>query len=251
MIHAVKLNLQKLINEKKFIRVQEDFYMLSERDKYTKLTKPILVEFSTIIKKPNFEDSSKDQYVEKFFYKDFLKPKLKKLSAYYIETDKSKIKLNGIYGDESLEKYSEQKIKYYQGLLLKLETSQHLPTDVKALLKNELNSVIDYYSSKRMTNSIMLKKRIVLKWRKSDFLILMTLLRENKHIDPSITDAELGLIIDENFSYYNSKNGEHQAYKNSRKKIGEIKNSSRSFEKAYTRLKEIFKEDDFYEALFR
>jgi len=97
--------------------------------------------------------------------------------------------------------------------------------------------------SKEFERGIILDKRIKLKWRKNDLLVLIYLLRENGHIDLKNTITETGLAIDQVFAFKNSKTKEYQNYTGSAHKLEDVNRAG--VNKSLDRLKKVFTEDFF------
>jgi hypothetical protein len=113
-------------------------------------------------------------------------------------------------------------------------------------LHRQISIVVKKLDSKEFERGIILDKRIKLKWRKNDLLVLINLLRENGHIDLKNTITETGLAIDQVFAFKNSKTKEYQNYSGSAHNLEDVKRAG--INKSLDRLKKVFTED-FFEKL--
>ena len=110
-------------------------------------------------------------------------------------------------------------------------------------LHQQISIIIKQLDSKEFERGIILDKRIKLKWRKNDLLVLIYLLRENGHIDLKNTITETGLAIDQVFAFKNSKTKEYQNYTGSAHKLEDVNRAG--VNKSLDRLKKVFTEDFF------
>jgi hypothetical protein len=110
-------------------------------------------------------------------------------------------------------------------------------------LHQQIGIIIKQLDSKEFERGIILDKRIKLKWRKNDLLVLIYLLRENGHIDLKNTITETGLAIDQVFAFKNSKTKEYQNYTGSAHKLEDVNRAG--IDKSLDRLKKVFTEDFF------
>jgi hypothetical protein len=145
---------------------------------------------------------------------------------------------------DELKRFVDKKLKALENIRAKIiETSKILdPTHVDSL-HTQINILIEKIDSKEFEKGLILDKRIKFNWHQNDLLVLISLLRENGHIDLKNTLTETGLAIDQVFAFKNSKTKKYQNYSGSRHELEKVKREG--IMKSINRLKKVFNEDFF------
>lgn len=242
----IPLNL-KFLNFKskaKYLELQESFYLNCEKKggPEVKLSKLLPNDFSIIYK--SIEDG-KEKY-DSLVFNEYIKSRIPYMTVPICKEINRRVNsLEIIRGDE-LKRFVDKRLKKLDIYNKKITNSDFIDPDVIELLLKEIENVKAYLNSKAFEDGLILDKRIKVKWPKNDLLLLIALLSKNDQLSYKNTTTEIGLAIDQVFSFYNKKDDEFKNYQGSGKKYNDILNGNASVKRSLNRLKELLQSEDFY-----
>ncbi|SNR68689.1 hypothetical protein SAMN06265371_108218 [Lutibacter agarilyticus] len=191
--------------------------------------------------------TDKEDYIEWYFIKDFLNVKIPLFAKRYIVFFKKHIESELLLEKERIIAYSKIQLKKIIEIEEIIKKSEYLGVNIKLSLLVQIEVVIDYLKSIHILPSYTIEEKFKMNMNKTDIILLLTLLRQNNNID-SIKDSHFGFLIEKTFLY---KSGEdYTPIKNAGKVVNDVKHFNKGSEKAIERLKNIFKNDNFYELDF-
>lgn len=236
----INLKFSYFTTKNKYLKLQELFLNYCKKEGYPGLELKEL--------KPNdFKIIYKDdeKYTEVTF-DEFLKSQIPHLKNNILTNIIRKVKKTDIIKGDELSRFVDIRLKSLDKIEKKIKHNDSIDGDVKELLFKSLKEINAKLVSQEFESLFILDKRIKLNWYKNDFLVLLSLLRENGHISLDNTTTELGLAVDQVFAFKNSKTDEYQNYKGSGKKINDLINGNGSPKRSLKRLKDIFSNEEFY-----
>ena len=240
-----KIRLDDFLNKKKYLELQNSFLGFNYRDIgfISDLKEPYVEDFSIV---DYSRDEEGTENYEELYFKDYIQKSIPNLFKRIEREIQLEITKARITGNIDLQRYIDHKTKRFDNASLKIKNNKFLFDDIIDLLIDHISELLYYLSSETFEKGVILDKRIKLKWAKVDLLVLLSLLRENGHVDRGPTNTELGLAIDQVFAYKDVKTEEFVQYRVSGKALNNINSSNESIKKSIARLKNIFSDKDFF-----
>jgi hypothetical protein len=240
-----KIRLDDFLSKKKYLELQNSFLSLNHKQIHfiSDLKEPIVEDFSII-------DYSRDEEgienYEELYFINYIQKSIPDLFRRIERQIRLEITKARITGNIDLQRYIDHETKRYDIVASTIKDNKFLFDDIIDLLIHNISELLYYLSSETFEKGVILDKRIKLKWAKVDLLVLLSLLRENGHVDRGPTNTELGLAIDQVFAYKDVKTEEFVQYRVSGKALNNINSSNESIKKSIARLKNIFSDKDFF-----
>jgi len=203
----------------------------------------VKTDFSIIYKTKNML-TNEDDYIEYYFIKDFLNVKIPLFAKRYIVFFKKHIEDLLLLEKDRIIAYSKIQLKKIIEIEEIIKKSEYLDKNIRLSLLVQIAVVIDYLKSIHILPSYTIEEKFKMNMNKTDIILLFALLRQNNKI-ASINDSQLGLLIEKSFLY--QKGEEYTSINKAGKFINGIKHMSNPTKKAIIRLKDLLKDDDFYE----
>ncbi len=233
---AFDFNIQRM----KDVQITDGTLTMISFDDNTALSNSVI----KIVERNEFTGTESEKKIK--FYEDFLMPKISVMSAVAFSKFKSEIEEKGIYGNFAQDGFVRHIKNNINKFAAKIKASEFLETNIQKKLLKELEKYENHLEGYLLNPYPEFKQKIQFNWNRTDVVLFFHLLRENKKI-VNISDADLGRILDSVFEYYSEEERKHCQIKNSRKLLNEFSNTKgRSEDRAIERLKEIFKNQDFY-----
>lgn len=235
-------------NEDTFLALQNRFLNYDERS--LGLTPEL---FLSSIKRTDFEiiykqmTSYEDQtYHTIYFYKDFLPRKIALIADQEITNINLEIEKSFKYKSSECKLYLDEKLKVLKDLNLILSKTELVKEDLKFLLLNENEKIIEFiYSCEIWDNAINHSNKIKLRLSRSEIICLFFLLKQ-KGLTESKYDSELGKLIENSFEYYSEVDGSYKEITLANKLLASFKNGDKSITTAAESLKKLLSDEDFY-----
>ena len=233
--------------EKDFLALQNKFAVYDERENpyepevYTNVIKQ---DFSIILKTVDIY-TLKDDYIKNYFYKDFLLIQIDKLAKRYIDAFKIDLENSLLVDKEKIKRFAALRSKLFLDLKEQLNDTNYITLPAKMKIQRQIDVVYEYLSNVHVLPAYTFEDKIKVKWKKTDVLLLLLMLRENKFIDHTY-DNEFGMLLDKSFLYFNTNDKEFKSLSDSASVINDMKNGSRPVARSLERLKKIFTNPAFY-----
>jgi hypothetical protein len=241
----LKIRIEDFSNKKNYLELQNNFLGLNYRYSFSisDLREPLVEDFSII---DYSRDEEGTENYEELYFKNYIQKSIPDLFRRMERQIQLEIKRARITGNIDLQRYIDHETKTLDTVASTIKDNKFLFDDIIDLLIHNISGLLYYLSSETFERGVILDKRIKLKWAKVDLLVLLSLLRENGHIDRGPTNTELGLAIDQVFAYKDVKTEEFVQYRVSGKALNNINSSNESIKKSIARLKYIFSDKDFF-----
>jgi hypothetical protein len=239
----IKVRLSDFTSKKKYLNLQLRFLQFCEKlgGPHTELDQLKPNDFEIFYKEQT--DYNEEEYHNLSFH-EFVQDQIFLISDRALLQLNREVKKMDLVRKDELKRFVDKKLKALENIRAKIiETSKILdPTHVDSL-HTQINILIEKIDSKEFEKGLILDKRIKFNWHQNDLLVLISLLRENGHIDLKNTLTETGLAIDQVFAFKNSKTKKYQNYSGSRHELEKVKREG--IMKSINRLKKVFNEDFF------
>jgi hypothetical protein len=181
------------------------------------------------------------------FYSNFLNPQIGRLSQYAIRELEEKIYKELKYKIPERKLFVLDKIDELNKIADFLDTSSFFDRlDIMEIIM-QVSNVIDFlHDDDSLKIKDGTKSKIRLKLSRSEIIFLFVLLRQRKLIDHKY-NGELGRLIENNFMYFNEREGVFKEINDANKLMGDFINVSKTTKTITKSLKELFSDEDFYE----
>lgn len=230
-----KIYFKTILDKNEFLNLQNSFLAkdITKGDMPDKLKEPQSEELIIV---------EGIDYIEKKFYEDFFFEAINQMAKRYISFFKKKVTELLDY-EKSVLLAKQQHHKLFE-TIEQINKLDYLPYKAKYKLRVQVDIIQEYLADSSILKNYLEEDKIKLNIGKQEFLTLIILLK-NGGILASDLDAKLGHLIDRYFLF---KKGESfQSFRNSGKRINDIKNGNRLVHQALDRLKDRLSKDDFYE----
>lgn len=244
----IQLAFKDFKTEKSYLALQNKYAGFDGRNPPEEAYKEVIKEDFFIYYKTKDLITEEDDYIKYYFKKDYLNYKLPELANNYIDSFKHYIETKLLLDNKKVELYSKIQMKKFIELDDVIEKSDYLFKDTRLLLHSQIEIVINYLKEIHILPDYIIYEKFKMNLNKTDIILLFTLLRQNNIID-AIKDSHLGFLLEKSF-LYKSEEG-YSPIKNAGKVVNDIKRLNKGTEKAIKRLKELFKNDDFYDLDFQ
>ena len=244
----IPITFRDFSNEAYFLNLQNKFAIYDERENPNEpevFSQVRTQEFHIILKTINIS-TFEDDYITKYFYKDFIFIQVDKLAKRYIDAFKIDLESSLIVEDEKIKRFAEIRMRKFQELKEHLTNTNYILLAAKLKIIKQIDVVYEYLSHVHLLPQYKFEDKIKFKWNKTDVLLLLLMLREKKVIDHSF-DNEFGYLLDKSLLYYSKTDKEFKSITDSSSVINDFKNGNRSVDKAIKRLKKFFTNSSFYE----
>lgn len=239
----INISFSDFMDVKSYCKLQSQFLFYDYSQWHDEVKEPF--SDNKIIYRHHDIMADEEDYQEKYFIKDYLKPGIDKLSKLHFSRFKNKISKNNLFSDELQNGLAKVYINKINKTKSVIKEAKYLSIGIKVLLNRELKKLeykIETFLKDPYPN---ISNKLKFNWIRTDVIYFFHLLRINKQIK-MITDGDLGRIIDTVIECKNSDN-EYTEIFNSRKHLTAFKNlEGRGANFANDRLKNIFKNEDFY-----
>jgi hypothetical protein len=242
------ITFENILDPKKFLKIQNQFMYFN-----VNLNNP--VDYFKEVQKDDFgynmesifsELSNEENNNEKhftFFYKHILMYNLNLDTQFIIDYTSTFKELEMNYGNVNL--FYKQNIHKLIGYNNIMENVKHLRDDIKEIVKDKIAICIDKIQSLNNLEVPFLGEKMLLKLKRQDVLVLFYLLRE-KGILRWHNNAELKILLENNFKSYNSDTKEFLDIQIGRNVFSDFKNGSRAINPSLEKLKSIFHQENFF-----
>jgi hypothetical protein len=239
----INFNFSSFTDEQSYCKLQTQFLLNDHSTWHEMVKKPF--RDKTIVYKQFDPLISQEEYIEKEFIKDFLKPGINLLHKKHYKNFIKRINSNHLFTKELRDSLAKLYLNKINSTKDNFEKSTFLPKKLIELLLEQLLFLEDKIESYLKEPYPNIKSKLTFNWNRTDVIYFFHLLRINNVI-VEIPDSHLGRIIDSVMEYTNEEN-KHSEISNSRKHLNDfVKMGGRPETPANERLKTIFTNKDFY-----
>lgn len=195
-------------------------------------------DFNIIVKTVN-EVTLEEEYIELFFLKDFLYPKIDTMAKRFIHFFKKELDAKLILDPKKIELFAK---KYYEKITIvneKVLNSGYLNVLIQKKLIVQLDVIMEYLTQVHINPNYSFAEKMEFKLNKTDLLNLFILLREHDYIGHKY-DRDLGRLIDNFFVYYDDNLKDYKNISNSKRVLNDLNNGNRGNNKSYQRMQNMF-----------
>lgn len=177
---------------------------------------------------------------------DYLSEEVPKIAKRTYEEIIKNAEAKNRYSPEEINHFVKPIIESINDILGYLNKSNYLSTKIKKLVIDELHKLLDLCESYSENPYPGIKSKVPIKWNKTQVAYFFHLLKENNQLG-DISDADLGRVIDNAFSYLKEgTQSEFLPIKNSKKLLSDFKvTSGRPEEPSNNTLEQIFQGNFF------
>lgn len=235
-------------NEDTFLALQNRFLNYDERSpglpSESLISNIVKIDFEIIYK--HMTSYENQTYHTIYFYKDFLSKKIPLIADQEIKNINLEIEKSFKYKLLECKLYLDEKLKALKDLNLILSKTKLVEQDLKVLLLNENEKIIEFIYTIDVGDQITNQSnKIRLRLSRSEIIGLFFLLKQ-KGITESIYDNELGKLIENSFEYYSEKDKAFKEITLANKLLSSFKNGDKPITTVAESLKNLLSDEDFY-----
>lgn len=235
--------------EKSFVKLQSRFLALDKAVNFFELNRINGLNKSDFT--INYLDISESiekgsDVVHTVSFYDLLRANLNDISSRYLVDLEYRMDDKGIFIKDEKIAFINSEINRLYEVESQIFSFDFLPLDIHSELVNQIQITNDFLNEKFIPE-LVLEDKFKFNLNKTDLVYFFYLLRQNKILNSSYTDSQLGRLIDRYLLYKKDSNDVYEKVKLSRAVLNKNKNQNVTLEKSVKRLKEIFCNDQFYQ----